>query len=686
MWRIERASRAAVLVDAAAYFRAFAEAAERARTEIFILGWDIQSNLRLRREGVARAYPDELAAFLCDLADARPELEIRIVCWEGAIIYRFEREPNGARQKRFCANPRVDFRFAGLPAVGASRHEKVVVVDDAVAFAGGIDLARDRWDTPEHRATDSRRINPLGEAYRPFHDVQMAVDGPAARALGDYARAVWHSVTGERLSAREPSSDPWPPSARVDFRDIEVGISRTDPRYGKRRPVHENRALYEDAIAAAKRSIYIECEYLTSSAVVAALGRRLRAPSGPEVVIVAPSRCCGWLEQTTMGVLRERVLRQLRAEDLHGRLRLYYPRVPGLGEDYIYMHSKVLVVDDDLLHVGSANLSNRSMGVDTECDLSIERRAGVAAVRERLLGEHLGASPDDVRAETARRGSLVAAIESLRGGERTLVPLEPEPSPLLDTLVPDVVDPRYPIDLVEIATDEPAAPTSRIALLRGLVPWALFVGLGLAWQLSPLKQWLRLGELDAVVSFLSRAPAAPAIVLLAYAVGGLIFFPLNALIVATAVLFDPPASVAYAISGSLCNALVVFGVGRLLHLDLLERLLGGQFPRLRGALERHGVVAIMALRMIPVVPFSLFNLACGGVGVPLRAYTLGTLLGLTPGILVITSLNGVVRSLIARDIGMTAALLALALFGALFIFYLSLRPSGPGKRSFIARA
>jgi phosphatidylserine/phosphatidylglycerophosphate/cardiolipin synthase-like enzyme/uncharacterized membrane protein YdjX (TVP38/TMEM64 family) len=681
-WRISSSSRASVIIDAADYFAAFAEAAQRARRSIFILGWDIQSNVRLWPDGADRGVPDELADFLGALARRRPELHVRLLCWEGAVIYKFEREPNEERKRRFEAHPRVDFRFSSVSPVGAARHEKIVVIDDRVAFTGGIDLARDRWDTPEHLARDPRRINPLGEAYRPFHDVHIAVDGDAARALGDYAREQWRKVTGESLDPVESDSeDPWPPSVTPDFRDVAIGISRSDPRFGGIRPVCEILTFFEDAIASARRSIFIECEYLTSAAIVDALSKRLRDRHGPEILVVAPSRASGWLEQTTMGVLRERALRRLRAEDRHGRLHLYHPTVPGLGQDYIYLHSKVLVVDDHLLHVGSANLSNRSMGVDTELDLTIEGRMEARGVRERLLAEHLGTTPDAVRRETEQRGSIVAAVEALRGGERTLVPIAADATPLLCTIVPDAVDPCYPIDLVGIVAEHAPqrAPASRVALVKTILPWVVAIAAGLAWQLTPLKQSLDLEVLDQVAVFLDETPLAPALVVGAFVAAGLVFFPLNVLIIATALLFEPPLSALYSLVGSLCSALALYGIGRALQLELIQRLLGNRFGKLRGALERHGVIAIMTLRLIPMVPFSLFNLACGGVGVRLRDYALGTFLGLLPGVLLVTSVSGAVRAFVEGGKPLTLVLIAVFLGIAVLAFYAFTRLSRTGS-------
>jgi GNAT superfamily N-acetyltransferase len=131
-----------------------------------------------------------------------------------------------------------------------------------------------------------------------------------------------------------------------------------------------------------------------------------------------------------MGVLRAGFLNVLARADRHSRLRVVYPVVPDLEDDCVNVHSKLAIVDDEVARIGSANLSDRSMSLDTECDLTIEadgrpaHAAAIAALRHRLLGEHLGADARLVARVESERGSIIATIEALRGRARTLVPLD----------------------------------------------------------------------------------------------------------------------------------------------------------------------------------------------------------------------------------------------------------------------
>jgi len=191
--------------------------------------------------------------------------------------------------------------------------------------------------------------------------------------------------------------------------DVPVAIARTEAEYNNHPEVREVERLYLDSIRAAERLIYLENQYLSSTAIGDALAARLEEENGPEIVLVVPQEISEWLEQVTMAVLRARLLRRLRAVDRFKRLHVYYPVVPG-GNVQLRVHAKLAIIDDKLVRIGSSNLNNRSMGLDTECDLAIEanepsKKQIIANFRHRLLAEHMGVSPDEVAARYVARRS-----------------------------------------------------------------------------------------------------------------------------------------------------------------------------------------------------------------------------------------------------------------------------------------
>lgn len=647
-WRIAAAGRAAFLVDGADYFEAFASAVEKARESILILGWDIDSRIDVLRDRPGHELPGELGNFLDAVVSRRRGLQAHILAWNFNFIYTLEREPIPLAKMRWRTHPRLHFQVDGNHPAWASLHQKVVVLDDAVAFVGGLDLTRSRWDTQEHRPADPRRIDPRGATYGPFHDVQMVVDGEAAAVLGDLARERWRRATGERLTPpRIWGRNPWPDGLEADLEDIHVGVARTEPSFKGFPGIREVEALNLDAIAAARSSIYIENPYLSSEAVGRALISRLRQEDGPEILIVLPKTASGGLEETTMDVARARLLRRLRQADPFGRLRIYYPVLEGSRDEGLNVHSKVIIVDDELVRVGSSNLTNRSMGLDAECDLAVEAeenprlKARIAGFRDRLLAEHLGTDPGKVSEAIAAEGSMIKGVEALRGGARTLDLLKEELAEWQDQLIPDssIVDPEQPIAPETVLRDF-VPEDIREPVRSHLLPWAILfaavLALGGAWKWTPLGNLLTADSIAELANRIDEFRAAPLLVIGAYVVGGLVAVPVTLLIAATAFLFGPWAGFAYSLTGCFLSAMAAYGIGRLMGRRLVGRLAGRRLYRLSRLLRRRGLVAVATVRMVPVAPFTFVNLAAGAFRIRLLDFALGTVIGMGPGLMAIS--------------------------------------------------
>ena len=216
------------------------------------------------------------------------------------------------------------------------------------------------------------------------------------------------------------------------FEDVDVAVSRTHAAYKDTEEVREIEALYLDMIAAARRFIYFENQYFTSARIAACLAARMEEPDPPEIVLVMPRTAEGWLEQVAMDAARLKLMAAIGHKDKGNRFRIYVPVTAGKQD--IYVHAKVAIVDDRLLRVGSSNLNNRSMGLDSECDVTIDAAlpanrdtgAAITTLRHRLLAEHLGCSPEQFAEAERQETSMVGAIEALRGEGKTLELLDME--------------------------------------------------------------------------------------------------------------------------------------------------------------------------------------------------------------------------------------------------------------------
>lgn len=430
-WRLEHAEQFSFIVDAADYFHHTKAAMLRAQHRILLIGWDFDTRTVFEPGGKTLPGYNELGPFLRSLVRKRTDLEVYVLRSNLRLLPAFESLWEGvtpvAVMNQFSSE-RMHFAIDGAHPTGAVHHQKIVVVDDSVAFCGGIDYTVDRWDTPEHLDENKLR-RALGEPHGPRHEVAAAVNGAAARALGEVARARWLAATGEALEPIEPDRAVWPGKLEPTLRDVDVAIARTQPALGEGADVREVEALNLAAIAAARETIYVENQYLASRALVDAMCARLREPDGPEIVIVLPRSSESKLEQRSMDSARYRMLKRLWKADEHDRIGVYWP-VTDAGTP-IYVHAKVLVVDDRLLRVGSSNLNNRSMGFDSECDLAVEAvgaqdedpetRAVIASLRNRLVCEHLGVEVSDFEHELAQQNSFLRTVEALRGPGRTLM-------------------------------------------------------------------------------------------------------------------------------------------------------------------------------------------------------------------------------------------------------------------------
>ncbi|OMB94856.1 phospholipase D-like domain-containing protein [Mycobacterium colombiense] len=454
-WRTARADRFAAIIDAADYFRHVKAAMLRARHRIMLIGWDFDARVTFERGQKTLPGPNQLGPFLYWMLWKRPGLDIYLLKSNLRLLPAFDGIWFGLTPVSLLnqiSSRRMHFAIDGAHPIGSVHHQKIVVVDDAVAFCGGIDLTLERWDTRAH-AHDNPHRRTAGRSYGPRHDVGLAVDGAAARALGEQALARWQTATKRSLAPVEAKHSAWPSKLEPNLRNIDVGIARTVPELDDRPEVREVEALNLAAIAAARHTVYVENQYLASRTIAQALAARLREGDGPEIVIVLARRGNNPLERGTMDSARHRLIRLLWDADDHGRLGVYWPATDG-GTP-IYIHSKVLVIDDRLLRIGSSNFNNRSMGFDSECDVAIEAapansehddvRREITAARSELMAEHLGVSVGEFEDAIGEHRSVLKAIEALRGEGKTLRPftertVADEAGPLAEN---DLMDPDH---------------------------------------------------------------------------------------------------------------------------------------------------------------------------------------------------------------------------------------------------
>jgi len=679
-WRLARGAQAAVLIDAASYFEALRASLLAAQRSVFILGWELHSRTRL--EGSRKptdGAPAQLGKLLRFLLKRTPQLELRILLWNHPVMYSVHRELFPRRIFWPRKPERVEIMLDSHLPPSASHHEKLVIIDDDVAYCGGVDLTVRRWDIAAHHPAEPRRRDHAHKPYVPLHDVQFVVQGEVAAALGERARTRWQAAGGQPIEhRRRPSAatSAWPRHVKPDFTDTTVGIMRTVAALEEGdKEIREIERATAAAIGSAERFIYIENQYITSKTACEALVARMRENTKLEVVIVTTREPGGWLEAGTMGVGRQHFMAAFDDPSLAKRIKFVAPlaRCSGPSDEEsakivvdgtlsIHVHAKVLIVDERFLRIGSSNLNNRSMGFDTECDLAIEasvaaERDTIASVRNRLIAEHWGSDEKSV-GDAVSGETVLAALGSLprvpvfstahdtrhprlhplqraarAPAYRSVAPIERDEVAGID-LVVQLGDPEGVVsadELIEQATGIRAARPLKwsIALLAGVaiaaLLWFGFSRLGLG--LGDVANRIGVG-----IESLAGSPWRVPLVLLMFVVGSVVSVPILALIGATVVTLGPVVGFIASAVGTMLAASATFGVGRLIGRKPLQRWLGKRLDALEQRVAKRGVIAIALIRKVPVAPFTIVNMLIGALGIRYRDFILGTALGMLPGI------------------------------------------------------
>jgi phosphatidylserine/phosphatidylglycerophosphate/cardiolipin synthase-like enzyme len=375
---LRRGNSVEVFVDGDATFGAMLDTIRGARRSVHIAGWHATPDFAMTRGTENVTLGDALR-------EASRRAEVRVLMWGGAQLPVIHPTRSDARRARdgFLEIPGVVAALDDHEYLQHCHHEKLLVVDDRVAYVGGLDLTdltNDRWDTSRHEPRES-----LG-----WHDAAVRLQGPVVADVAAHLNARWHEVTGERLV------DPEPPSAAGPY---DVRFVRTVPEriYGFL-PGGEFTVLaaYRHALAGAKHLIYLENQFLWAPEIVDILEDKLLHPPSADfrLVLLLPRRPATGRD-TTLGQLSRLVQADVDNRLLPATLQAMADDSPGT-----YVHAKVGIVDDQWLTIGSTNLNAHSLFNDTEANVVVTEPELVRDTRLRLWREHLGIT--DVGGDPAR--------------------------------------------------------------------------------------------------------------------------------------------------------------------------------------------------------------------------------------------------------------------------------------------
>ncbi|MAM86072.1 MAG: phospholipase [unclassified Hahellaceae] len=650
-WRHATASFAAPVVDCENYYRALHEAFSRARHSIFIVGWDIDSRIRLLRGEEERAaeLPSVVSDLLAQCARDNPDLQVYLLRWDSSLAFLGMRELWAKEVWDEKTPDNVHVQLDATIPMGGSQHQKIVIIDDEVAFSGGMDIAVHRWDTRDHRPIEAERVEEDGP-YGPLHDVQCVVAGPIVGHLAELVRWRWKrlarkeavAIRDEGPQPREKTPRCWPLSVSPLFQDIDCAIARTIPFMDDAEPKQEVRRMLLDLIDRAEDLIYIENQFASRQEIAERLNERLKKCPNLRVLLVSSYEPEGTVEREAYWASRVDFKKILEAGVEPERILMAsssYEDDDG-NTTSKRVHSKVMTIDDRYMVIGSANLSNRSMTLDTECDLVFEARSDVhreqiRQARDDLVLEHSGCEPAQLRS-LLQPGQPLRELERCRGpGKYALSEVEDEQftDQSLHAFMLPFSDPEEPLvpplTLFNGKRTQLSNPSKKVLIFgAAILIIALLVAGG--YYASQHVSWL---NADAVQGFLESTRgtywALPAVCGI-YVLAGILFFPVTVLSVAVAAVFGPLWGPIYGMAGALCSAALLFGVGQAMGGDSLSRIGGSKVKRVDQKFKESGIIGVAAIRVIPIAPFSLVNLVAGFSSIRFYQFMMGTFLGMAP--------------------------------------------------------
>ncbi len=612
---------------------------------------NIDSRIRLiRGEDEANSEaPSVISELLAWKAEQNPELKIYLLRWDSSLAFFAQREMWAKEVWDENTPDNVETVLDDTIPMGGSQHQKIVIIDDEVVYSGGMDVSTNRWDTRDHPVESEERDGPDGE-YGPLHDVQAVYSGPVVKEFAELVRWRWLRVAESNpINFREDAKikledgipDAWPDDYEPWFENVDCALARTIPFMDEVEPVQEVRNMLLDLINQAERVIYIENQFTSRQEIAEALNKRLKTCPDLNVIVVSSYEPKGRFECEAFWASRIEFKKILFKDIDPDRVIMTYSSITDEQGRSAYkrIHSKVMTIDEKYLVIGSSNLSNRSMTLDTEIDTVYygndeHNSAQIARVRDDLLAEHSGRDVEStavlLKKDNPARALMTGQLA--HGYVLTQVNDEIFTDPSSDNLFRSLSDPEEPLIAMPTmdGSSMPVRNPRRRTIMVGLGVLIIAILGGLMFWASQAIPWLSADSINAFLEESRGTYFALPTVLLVYLVGGILFFPVTVLSIAVAAVFGPIWGPIYGILGALLSSATMFGVGKLLGNAGLKKIGGPKVDAVDQKLKSSGIVGVAAIRMLPIAPFSLVNLVAGISSIGLFQFLMGTFLGMFP--------------------------------------------------------
>ena len=648
-WHSSQADFARPLIDAAEYYQALHSSICKAKHSIFIVGWDIDSRIRLLRGEAEEASeaPSIISDLLAWKAKQNPDIKIYLLRWDSSLAFFSQREMWAKEAWDEKTPNNVKTELDDTIPMGGSQHQKVVVIDDEIAFSGGMDVSTNRWDTREHLIDQPYRVGP-GGSYSPLHDVQIVSAGSIVEHFAKLVRWRWDRICNDKAIGYEKPKKTkqlpycWPDDYDPQLKQIPCALARTIPFMDEVDPVQEVRHLLLDLINEAEHFIYIENQFTTRQEIAEALNKQLKAKPALQVLIVSSYEPKGKFESEAYWASRIDFKNILENGIEPGRILLSYSSIQDKDGKQAFkrIHSKVMSIDNQYLVIGSSNISNRSMSLDTEVDLvfygdSQQNSQDICRVRNDLLAEHTGRSIERVAELMEKSDPLKALINEQPEHQYTLAEVEDSrfTEQSWQSFFGSISDPEEPLLPAVQSLDGKLIPVKNprrrtIMTLLGIVLVAILATIII--MIGHAVPWLDAENLSTFLEESRGTLWTLPTILLVYVIGGLLFMPVTLMSLAVAAIFGPIYGPLYGILGALLSSAILFQIGKLLGNAGLRKVGGPKVAAVDEKFKNSGIVGVAAIRLLPIAPFSLVNLIAGVSSINILTFLAGTFLGMFP--------------------------------------------------------
>lgn len=392
--------------EAGPYYDRITELLETTKEYAIFAGWQIDSRLPLRMYSKSQNFNFDEVSSTESLRDKviriyqeNKNFHFYFIFWDHSYLYVWERQ---LWQGRIWdeIHPRIHFVFDNRHPFGASHHEKISIFDGKIALCGGIDLCDERWDSPQHLYLDPRRsLNRREENHGPYHDLAVQVSGPICTEIQKHIERRWKAIS----TISFPESRCFPGYKMNVSGAHQVYVSRTIAQIDyfpkEYSVIREVEFLFRDLIEAAEHRIILEGQYYWSKIINDLLISKMHRMAGKNFEIILILADLEKIKSLTRHMMSFELtlLRQLELVAQYTGTRLlfgspfvYSPQKEKfLPPKPIYIHSKIIIIDDHYLAIGSANFATRALRIDTEIHLTLEARTEMERAHIRRVAKQV---------------------------------------------------------------------------------------------------------------------------------------------------------------------------------------------------------------------------------------------------------------------------------------------------------